>query len=357
MRAPVPHSRWLRLALVLAVIAGSAALVWWRGPDWGNVGDAFRAVSWSWIWAAVGLNLLSVLARSFAWRTVIDQSMPPPHPRYRFVFSAFCVGLLANAVLPGRIGEIARVGVLARHLPRGRGVWATLVGTVFAHRVFDLVAVIGLIAFVALTADIPAWALTGVLVVVVACVLLLGFSILGARRHHESVLEGLSRVRYLLTMARHGLGVMHAPFPAAVAIFFQCIGWALQLFAVYATMRGFRIDEPLAAAGLVLLLMNAATIVTLWPGNVGLLQAAVALPLVGYGIAYAHGFAFGIGLQAIEVSVGVGVGLIFLAREGLSFAMLRQMPEEVEDEAAADPEPAQVSRESRASRSRARVPG
>ena len=57
------------------------------------------------------------------------------------------------------------------------------------------------------------------------------------------------------------------------------------------------------------------------------MQAAIALPLVAYGVAYARGFAFGIGLQAIEVSVGVGVGLIFLAREGLSYAMLRDIPE------------------------------
>jgi hypothetical protein len=64
----------------------------------------------------------------------------------------------------------------------------------------------------------------------------------------------------------------------------------------------------------------------LWPGNVGLVQAAVALPLVSYGVDYPRGFAYGIGLQAIEMSVGVGVGFLFLAREGLSFAMLKRMP-------------------------------
>jgi hypothetical protein len=91
-------------------------------------------------------------------------------------------------------------------------------------------------------------------------------------------------------------------------------------------MRAFHIHEPLPAAGLVLLLMNVATIFPLWPGNVGLMQAAVAFPLVQYGVAYARGFAYGIGLQAIEASVGVGVGLIFLAREGVSYAMLKGMP-------------------------------
>ena len=52
----------------------------------------------------------------------------------------------------------------------------------------------------------------------------------------------------------------------------------------------------------------------------------MALPLVQYGIAYSSGFAFGLVLQAVEASVGVGIGLIFLAREGLSFATLREFP-------------------------------
>jgi hypothetical protein len=72
--------------------------------------------------------------------------------------------------------------------------------------------------------------------------------------------------------------------------------------------------------------MNVAMLFPLWPGNVGLVQAAVALPLVSYGVPYAIGFAFGFGLQAIEMSVGVGIGFIFLAREGLSYAMLKHMP-------------------------------
>jgi lysylphosphatidylglycerol synthase-like protein len=124
---------------------------------------------------------------------------------------------------------------------------------------------------------------------------------------------------------------MRKPVPAMKAAAFQYAGWFCQLFAVWAAMRAFQINEPLAAAGLVLVLMNVATIVPLWPGNVGLVQIAVATPLVNYGIAYAHGIAFGIGLQAIEASVGIGIGLVFLAREGLSFATLRHMEDRNED--------------------------
>ena len=91
-------------------------------------------------------------------------------------------------------------------------------------------------------------------------------------------------------------------------------------------MRAFDIHAPLPAAGVVLLLMNVVTIFPFWPGTSGSCRSTLASALTGYGVAYAVGVAYAFGLQAIEASVGIGVGLIFLAREGLSFAMLRVMP-------------------------------
>jgi uncharacterized protein (TIRG00374 family) len=324
----VLRSTWLRLGIVALAAVGVAALLWWRGPAWSAVGDAFSAVEWHWVAAAVGLNLLSVLVRAIAWRTVIVQAMAEPHPGFSLVFSAFSVGLFANAVLPGRIGELARVAVLNRKLPQREGTWPTLLGTVFAHRVFDLVAAIGLIIFVVSTAHIPDWAVTSLIGVVVAGVALFSVALLTARHHRVSDLGGLTAVRRMVRLARHGLGVMRQPAAAGLACLFQILGWTCQLFAVYTAMRAFGIHEALPAAGLVLVLMNVATIFPLWPGNVGLVQAAVSLPLWRYyGVAKGTGVAFGFGLQAIEASVGVGVGLIFLAHEGLSFAMLKVMPD------------------------------
>jgi uncharacterized protein (TIRG00374 family) len=353
------RSGWVRAAVVLLAAVGVFALLWWRGPAWSAVGDAFTAVVWEWVAAAVGLNLLSVLSRALAWRTVIVQAFEPPHPSFMLVFSAFSVGLFANAVLPGRIGELARVAVLNRRMPQP-GAWARLLGTVFAHRVFDLVSVIGLVIYVLLTAHIPDWAVTSLIVVVVAGVILFTVAVLGARSDHFAGFEeGLGAVRKVVRLARYGLGVMRRPAAAALALLFQLLGWTCQLFAVYTAMRAFGIDEPLPAAGLVLVLMNVATIFPLWPGNVGLVQAAVALPLFTYyGVAKARGIAFGFGLQAIEASVGIGVGLIFLAREGLSIAMLRVMPDASQAETpSAELPPAEAPTETDEERPRARVSG
>ena len=339
-----------RLLLVLPVLAVAVSLIWFRGPDWNAVRDAFSAVRWEWVVIAILLNLASVVVRALAWNTAIRQAMPPPYPRFRSIFAAFCVGLFGNVVLPGRVGELARVAVLRRRVPGRPGATPTLIGSVFAHRVFDLFPALALIVWVLFAAKLPHWALTSLIVVACVGFGFFAFALATARRQHTHI-DGMGTVRTLLARLRVGLAIMRAPLPALVAISFQTMGWVLQLMAVAATMHAFHIYVPIAAAGLVLVLMNVATIFPLWPGNIGLVQAAIALPLVQYGVPYAKGFAFGIGLQAIEASVGIGVGLVFLAREGFSYAMLKDMPE------AAEVFPAVVEAAGEPRAERSRVPG
>ena len=334
MRSPsLPRTRSGRLALIVPLVGALGALAVWRGPDLGVVGDAFRLVEWSWVVAAVLLNLASIAVRSVAWKIVVDQAVPEGSPRHRSVFAAFCVGLLANAALPGRVGELARVIVLTRRMRRRPGTWATLVGTVFAHRLLDFVVVVPLVVVVIYAARIPDWARPGLAIVLGIGLGVLIAALVLVQRRSRSGLDEIGPVRRVLRMGRYGLTVLKRPAPAAAALFFQLLGWGAQLLAVWAVFRAFDIDESLAAAALVLVLMNLVTVLPLWPGNVGLLQAAIALSLLPYGVSYGRGFAYGIGLQAIEVSVGVALGLLFLAREGFSFAMLRRMPEvtEVDD--------------------------
>jgi uncharacterized membrane protein YbhN (UPF0104 family) len=321
---------WWPFLVVVPLFAVAIALIVWRGPDWHTVRSAFTVVTWGWVAAAIGLNLLSVVTRSVAWDAAIEQSIEPPHPRFPLVFSAFCVGLFANAVLPGRVGELARVAVLRRRMAGRKGATATLIGSVFAHRMFDLFPTVTLVVWVLFAAKIPGWAFTSLAVALAVGFVLFVVALVLARHQHRD-LDELGRIRLLLARARQGLAVMRSPLPALKAGTFQCLGWTCQLFAVWSAMRAFQIHQPLAAAGLVLVLMNVATIFPIWPGNVGLVQIAVATPLVNYGVDYGRGIAFGIGLQAIEASVGIGIGLVFLAREGLSYATLKQIEEEPEE--------------------------
>jgi uncharacterized protein (TIRG00374 family) len=326
-------SGWAQAGVAVVAFVVAATLLWWRGPEWGSVFDAFKLVIWSWIVLAFLLNVVSTLFRALSWRLTVGQALPREHqPKLVHVLSAFGVGLLANAIVPGRLGELARVATLRRHLPDApAGTSATLVGTVFAHRLFDLVPATILVVWVLLTAEVPHWAVVSIVIAAAVGFALFTMAWLGAKRHDRPVVsEGMGSVRRFVSMGRQGLSVLKAPIPLAAAILLQCMGWLMQLLAVYVAMQAFGIDAPLPAAGLVLVLMNIATIVPLWPGNIGLVQAAVALPLRNYGVAYPVGFAYGIVLQAIEIACGVSLGLLAIAREGISVAMLRRMEQDDE---------------------------
>ncbi len=332
MAVRLVRSRWMRVVVVGASGAAAVVALWWRGPEWDAVAGAFDVARWRWIAAAGALNLASVFVRSLSWNTTIRQAVARPHPPFRQVFAAFAVGLLGNAALPARAGELARVAVLRRHVAPERGIAATLAGTVFAHRLFDLFAVGALVVYVLVTARIPHWAMTALFGIALVGLPLLAIALLVAHEHGRAAVGVEGTALRLVAMARQGLAVLRNTAAAVAAILLQVAGWALQLLAVWAVTEAFSMDVPLPAAALVLLLMNIATVFPLWPGNIGLLQAAVALPLVQYGVAYGTGFAYGLALQALEMSVGVGVGLFFLAREGLTFGALRTIDGDTGDE-------------------------
>ncbi len=318
-----PRFRLLRPLLALAGAVGLGLLFWLHGPDWTVVGRALAGMSWTWAFAAVGLNLASALARGLAWRVVVVQAIARPHPGYLDLFSAFFIGIFANGVLPGRVGEVARVGVLVRRSPPRRGLWPALLGSVLAHRLLEIFPSLALTIWVLLAAKVPAWAVDAVLAILAAGGLVLVLGLLAARRHEHDAPEGLGRTHEVVERVRQGLGILRSPRPAGWAAALQTVAWTLQLAAVWVAMRAFHFSLPLIAAALVLVLMNVALIVPLWPGNTGLQQAAIALPLISYGIVYARGFAYGIGLQAIESSVGYVLGVVFLVREGLTLGRLR----------------------------------
>jgi uncharacterized membrane protein YbhN (UPF0104 family) len=325
----VRRSRLLRAALVAAAAAGVAALFVFHGPNWGQVGHALTHIDWWWAAAAVGLNLLSAIARGLSWRTVLDEAVPEPHPRLLDVFSAFFIGIFANGVLPGRVGEVARVGVLVRHMPQRdrdrRSLWAALLGSVIAHRILEVFPSIALIVWVLVAAKIPTWARTSLwAVLAVGCAFVL-FGVAAATRHERGGAVDRGPIWAVVVRMREGLGILRRPGPALLSAGFQTAAWLLQLGAVWVALLAFHLHEPLIAAGAVLALMNVALILPLWPGNVGLQQAAIALPLTAYHVAYSRGFAYGIALQAIESSVGYVGGLVFLAREGLSFGRLKAL--------------------------------
>ena len=158
-------------------------------------------------------------------------------------------------------------------MPRLKGAWATLVGTVFVHRVFDFIPGAVLVVWVLATAQIPHWAVTSLIIIFsIGAVLLVSRSRL--RGTTSAATSRASRRRSCGSSRWRGTGWASCGcrWRRRCAISLQFIGWVCQLFAVWTAMKAFSIDVDLSAAGLVLVLMNMAAIIPLWPGNVGIVQ-------------------------------------------------------------------------------------
>lgn len=314
-------------AMLVVCLLGAAGFAIESGS--GQVERALGAlvdVDWKWIAGGVALNVASVIVRSLAWLVVVRQAIPNQRGRPLFgsVFSAFCVGLCANALLPGRVGEVARVSALSRKTRASGAAWPTLLGTVVAHRTFDLIPATLLVGSVLVAVPIPVAAHMRLIALGIAAAtvgaLIIGFAAARPTRTPMS----FGRAEQLFDQLRRGLTVARSGTRVAEAAALQSLGWLAQLLAVWSVMRAYHIHAGLGAAAAVLLVMNVVTILPFWPGNVGAVQLAIAVPLqAGYHVATTLGIAYGFGLQAVEASVGVILGGFFVVREGLSITSLR----------------------------------
>ncbi|MEW6583535.1 MAG: lysylphosphatidylglycerol synthase domain-containing protein, partial [Actinomycetota bacterium] len=116
--APVPRPRGpaLRRAAALAAVAAVATLALLHVDE---VADAVRELAGAqvaWAVASVAANVASSTVRGAAWAVLVRRAVtvPPPVP---WVVSAFLIGQLGNLLAPARLGEAAKVALLARRVP------------------------------------------------------------------------------------------------------------------------------------------------------------------------------------------------------------------------------------------------
>ncbi|MHB1390586.1 MAG: lysylphosphatidylglycerol synthase transmembrane domain-containing protein [Thermoleophilia bacterium] len=312
--------------------------------EWDEFARVFRGVAWHFVLLAIIANLASILLKAASWKIIFDFSFRDIHSRWRDLISAIMIGFLVNALIPARVGELARAytisrreGILGRSISK-----STVLGTVALERVFDGLAMTMIVIYGVVKIDLPRWAHRGAFALIfisaLFAVLLVSLEIKrerlsrGAARAAEKHREHhtwwrKTKTRLYSALARFSEGQQALRSPGRVAAIFctTSLSWLSQLTAVYFSMRAFHLGHiGMLGALLLLILINIAGAMPATPGNIGVFQLATVIPLVAtYGISKTTALAFSIGLQAIEGSIGLGVGSICLLREGLTFGQVR----------------------------------
>jgi uncharacterized membrane protein YbhN (UPF0104 family) len=316
--AGLAHSRILGAAAGAVTVVAIGALLA-RRVDLSSLSGA--DIAWSWIAASLLLNLASIAGKAIVWKAALD-ALPGHRPvRYAHVVPPVFIGFLLNTVLFARVGELARVAILARRQQLvGESIPATTIaGTALAEQLVLGAALALAVAALAPVLHLPhlVWQLTGVFALVLAAASgAVMLALRSARGRLAELLSGLS----------HGQALFARPCATAVALAAGTGSWAAQIAGIWAALEAFHIHVGLAGAGLVFVSSTLVQLFPFWPGNLGIFQLGVAGPLVSaYAVSTANAVAFSVGLQLVEGVLGVGLGLVFLAREGLSLNGARRL--------------------------------
>ncbi len=325
--------------LRIALIAGGLAFVLWQ-IDLEALRTAMHPASWIFLVAAVTANGASVVFKGLAWKGVVD-GLPAMRTRSRLrdLVSPLFVGFLFNTVLAARLGEIVKVLLTRRRLAaRGETVGNTmLLGSVVAENLVSTVAfvtvVVGIGMFLPLSRTV--WITTAVIGIVCMTIILVALLRSPGRRMPPWMSTGPLWVRASRAFARlwgavreSHLGLRH-PRQFAAVLVPSIASWAAQLVGIYCALRAFGLDVVgWSGAGLLLVTVTVAQIFPVLPGNLGVFQAAVVVPITqAFPVSSANALAFAVGLQATEIVVGVAIGSLFLMVEGISFRQLREEAE------------------------------
>jgi phosphatidyl-myo-inositol alpha-mannosyltransferase len=326
------HRRKLWVLVLVLALAGLVAFALSR-LNLSRAGHALITASPGWIALSFLLMASSLVLRSVSWHQVLRAALPDSAIPWPPVVRALMIGVMASAVLPGRIGEPTRVVVITRHLEGSKPrLLAVVAGTVFSQTLINLLALAILAAVTFSGAPLLNGKAAGVVTAVAVPVALALVVVFGPRLLSLAQRSGWGRLRRVagalervLRLARQGLKVFADPRHGGGAVVAQLAAWALQWLACYMIVLslGLESQATLVTAAAVLLAVNLSAVLPATPSNVGVFQAACLVVLAAYGVGAGAALAYGIILQAVEVSTALVLGIPALLGEGLRWQDIR----------------------------------
>jgi uncharacterized membrane protein YbhN (UPF0104 family) len=259
-----------RFALIQALVSlvALAAVVWWaakqESPKFPSGGDAI-----AWLVAAVVLYALATILRGERWHWILANT--GVRTQRSDCYALTTVGYMGNNVLPARAGEALKVVLLAGRCDASK---RTLLGSVVAERILDLVAlaaifvvvVYGALSSSVLPTDRPL--LVGALGVVV--LVAAGIALWMLRRHHV-----FERARdWLRPLADAPRALLSRG--GALLLVGTFVLWAFEAGVYLAVAHAVKLDFSITGALYLVALTNFVAALPAAPGSIGTFDAAVA---------------------------------------------------------------------------------
>ena len=310
-----------RPALVVAASALTLLLVVLavRTLDLGQVRVALAEMEAVWLLPSLAALVVAFLLRALRWRALFEEGSKPA---LQELARAQGIGLFFNNVLPFRAGEAARLVVL--HQRTGASRLQTL-GTIVVERVYDLIALLGLLALALPWLPPAPWlrtlALLGGVIALATLVASITLVIFG-NRALRVILWPLGRLRIVSDSFREraemGLVAGVAGFrklrPAVEGMSLTVASW-LAFWVCYWTLGvGFGFEVSASAALVALVASGVGLALPSGPAAVGVFEAAVVVALLPYGIEAEEALSYALVVHVVNFAPYIACGLLLVPR-------------------------------------------
>jgi len=253
-------------------------------------------------------------------------------PSLREAFDAFMIGAVTNNLVPGRVGDLLRAGVIGKHLP-SIGIGGAI-ATVVLEKVLDVAVVLLLLGLTFALAPLPDWlARAGLLGTLILLFSLVGLGLLSKlnKRNPVSQLPGTgalyAKVYHLIQRfsgGLHGLSNSKSFFLLMGAGF---IIWTLECMIIFICFQAFEINLPFVAAIVTMVFLSVGTMLPAAPGFIGTYQFFVVSALHLYLVPENNALALALFLNVFVIVVTTIVGLIAISLEGGLVSVRRMIAE------------------------------
>ena len=264
------------IAISIAFLALTLARI-----DLPSAGRALSHVAPLALVGALGLSALEVAIRAVRWWRILHPSAPVS---YRSALAYLCIGYFANALLPARLGDVARTVLAARAfgIPRLR-----ILATVLLERVADGLSILAIVAVLVVALPEARPLVAGVQLlgaIAVAGVLVAGLMLLATHRTAVAATRIGAVVRSVAARLVDGLDAIRTPGRFVVVAVLTIVPFGVGSVTLLLVARAVGIDLTVPQGVLVVGALALSTAIPAAPGSLGTYEFVGLATLTGIGI-------------------------------------------------------------------------
>lgn len=290
--------------------------VFW-GVDWGLLRISFGKIRWSYIVLYIFALIPIYILRSFRWELLLR---PLQRVGQKTLFPIASVGFLAIMILPARSGELVRPYLLSQ---KERIPMSAAMATIVVERILDVLTILIFLVIVNLTAQLPGWVIGAGYIAMgfIAVILIFLFLMIAKeqvlvkiaervlRRFSGRILEGSRDI--ILSFSRGARILSHWRVMTA-ALFFSLALWGGAALLNYLMFLAFAFPLSLAAAFVLVIIMDLGLMIPTAPGFVGSFQFLCVIGLAIFGVGREEALSFSILAHVLQLMFVTALGLFFL---------------------------------------------